>query len=237
MRTIPYVLVVAFLLASGCSRVTKTDLDALQSPNAILRKEAVVKIADRGLRVPLLDVVLDRDNEEKASRMIVEALRSGKESREMQLYMLAALPALDGHAEVATPIVLSKLKSDDLEIQDGAIRALAKMKHREAAAALVSLLEKKEKQYPVIWALGEIGDPGSIEVLNRLLASDDPYVRYNAHQALAKIGASPKANALSSDSKKKLWLTMGKIPFQKYQTAMANLLSRIGGSKRSQPGT
>jgi HEAT repeat protein len=53
--------------------------------------------------------------------------------------------------------------------------------------ALVQLLEKETNKYPIIWALGEIGDKSAVPALNRLLASGDKYMRYNANKALSKI--------------------------------------------------
>ncbi len=232
MKAVFPVLAMILLLGSGCSGVTNADLEALESSNAILRKDAVIKIGEgRGLRIPFLDGVSGRGNERKASKIMAAALRDGKESHEMQLDMLEALAALDGYAAAPISVVLSKLNGEDPDMQEHAIHVLAKMKREEATPALIRLLEAKENPYSVIWALGEIGDHRSIDVLNRLLAHDDQYVRYNAYEALAKIGPPKKAAAPSLNAKKDFLLTFGRAPFYIYQKAMTNLFIWLGDIK------
>ena len=237
MKAVFPVLAMILLLGSGCSGVTNADLEALESSNAILRKDAVIKIGEgRGLRIPFLDGVLGRANERKASEVMASALRNGKESHEMQLDMLEALAALDRYAAAPISVVLSKLNGEDPDMQEHAIRVLAKMKREEATPALIRLLDVKEDPYSVIWALGEIGDHRSIDVLNRLLTSEDRYVRYNAHEALARIGPSKKATTPLWNPKDFL-LTFGREPFYRYQKAMTNLFGWLGDIKGAYAGT
>jgi tetratricopeptide (TPR) repeat protein len=83
--------------------------------------------------------------------------------------------------------LIEKLDEKQPRIRRKVIEVLAKSKSREALPALVKLLGEEKNKYVVIWALGEIGDPAAIPLLNRLLASADKYEKYNAHRALQNI--------------------------------------------------
>ncbi len=179
------------ILVSGCTTVTEQDLADLQSPNAIVKKEAVDRISKGpGFPFNLMGPFVSKENEKKAVTIMVELLRSGKGSKDAKLSILKALGELGKRTEVPAAPLIEKLKDKDPHVRHWATEALGKTKNKKALPALVKLLEQQTDKYPVIWALGEIGDQGAIPHLDQLLASEDKYVTYNAYRALAKIGIS-----------------------------------------------
>jgi hypothetical protein len=95
--------------------------------------------------------------------------------------------------------------------------------------ALIKLPENERDEYPVIWALGEIGDQRAIPTLNRLLSSEDKYVRYNADGALAKIRTP---HQVEDNSNTRDLLDIGRMAFKKYQEAMRVVFQKIAGPKK-----
>jgi len=179
------------ILVSGCTTVTEGDLADLRSPNAIVKKEAVDRISrGPGFPLSLMGPFVSRDNEKKAVTIMVALLSSGMESKEATLSLLNALAELGQRSEVPAAPLIEKLKDKDPQIRHLAVEVLGKTKSREALPALVELLEQQTEKYPVIWAIGEIGDQEAIPHLDHLLASEDKYETYNAYRALAKIGTS-----------------------------------------------
>ena len=181
--------VMLFICLSGCTTVTEQDLADLQSRNAIVKKEAIDRIS-RGPGFPfnLMGSFVSRENEKKAVTILVELFRRGKESKDTELSILKAVGELGKRTGVPAAPLIEKLKDKDPRIRHQAIEALGKTKNKKALPALVKLLEQQTDKYPVIWALGEIGDQGAIPHLNQALASEDKYVTYNAYRALANIG-------------------------------------------------
>jgi hypothetical protein len=225
----------------GCATVTEQDLTDLQSTNAMVQKEAIVRIS-RGPNFPLslIDGFLSKGNETKAIAHMTALLQSGKGSKDMELTILAALGELGKRRQIPVPALIQKLKDKDPRIRIQAIETLAKTNDRTASAALARLLDEKVDQYPTIWALGEIGDRNSITALDRLLANDDPYVRYHARKALAKIGAGEEdadVSEPSENAKKKSLLETGRIVFRRYQDAMMVVFEKIRGVKKTWAGT
>lgn len=224
----------------GCSTVTEEDLAHLQSANAMVKKEAIVRIS-RGPSFPLslIDGFLSKGNETRAVTIMTALLQKGNEPKDVELNILAALGELGKRRQISVSPLTEKLKDEDPQIRAQAIEALAKTNNKGASAALVGLLDEKTDKYPIIWALGEIGDQGSIAALDRLLASEDKYVRYNARKALAKIGgdeAEMDSNH-SGNSNEKGLLEMGRMAFRRYQHAMMIVFEKIRGVKKSWAGT
>lgn len=219
----------------GCSTVSEQDLADLRSANAMVKKEAIVRIS-RGPTFPLslIDGFLSQENETEAVTIMAALLEEGNESKDVQLNILAALGELGKRRQIPVSALIEKLKDKDPQIHTQSIEALAKTKNKAASAALVRLLDEKTDKYPIIWALGEIGDPGSISALDRLLASEDKYVRYNARKALAKIEVvQPEIDSnLSGNSNTKGWLDIGRMAFRKYQHAMMVVFQTIRGLKK-----
>jgi HEAT repeat protein len=220
----------------GCSTVTEEELAHLQSANAMVKKEAILKIS-RGPSFPLslMDGFLRKGNETKAVTIMTALLQKGNESKDVELNILAALGELGKRRQLPVSALIEKLKDEDPQIRTQAIEALAKTNNKAASAALVRLLDEKTDQYPIIWALGEIGDQGSIAALDRLLASKDKYVRYNARKALAKIGVDESEidSNHSGNSNEKNLLEIARMAFRRYQHAMMIVFEKIRGVKKT----
>jgi HEAT repeat protein len=219
----------------GCAFITEQDLADLQSPNAIVKKDAIHRIS-AGRRSPLglMDRLLDRGNEKRAAAIMVGLLRSGKESKDTELDILKALGQLGKITEVPVSALIDKLKDKDPAIRAQTSEALGKIKDTKAAAALVKLLEEEPDNYAIIWALGEIGDQGAVPALNRLLGNEDKCVTYNAHRALAKIG---NPHAVEADPDNTGLLDIASTIFKKYQDIMMVVFGKIAGLNRAQPST
>jgi len=228
---------ITLMLLSGCSCVTEMDLADLKKPNAIVRQEAIERIASReGLEIPFIDRFLSRRNEQRAVRILVKLFQSCRKCKDTQLNVLSALGRLAEFTEVPVGLLIESLKYEDAEIRAGAIQTLAKARHKEALSALIEILGDDRDRYSVIWALGEIGDAKAVSRLNRLLASSDKYTRYNAYQALDRIGASEREKT-PAGSRKSVSVALGKTTFKKYKAAMAKLFKTIGGFKEAWAGT
>jgi len=224
----------------GCSSVTEQDLAHLQSANAMVKKEAIVRIS-RGPSFPmsLIDGFLSKGNETEAVYIMTELLQKGNESKDVELTILAALGELGKRRQIPVSALIEKLKDKDPRIRTQAVEALAKTNNGDASAALARLLDEKTDKYPIIWALGEIGDQVSVAVLDRLLASEDKYVRYNARKALARIGLDEEGidSNHSGNSNEKGLLEIGRMGFRRYQHAMMIVFEKIRGVKKSWAGT
>lgn len=174
---------------AACSNMTEKDLGNLESPNDIVKQEAIKKIAN-GEPYPLNLVNRFFYNgfvEKRAVEIMVGQLRDGKESEDIQLGILKALGELGQRTEVPVSPLVKRLRDENPRIRLQAVESLGKIRNPEAVPALIELLDIETNKYPIIWALGEIGDRTAVPALNRLLVSEDKYVRYNAGRALAKI--------------------------------------------------
>jgi HEAT repeat protein len=84
------------------------------------------------------------------------------------------------------------LKSESKTVRMGAIGALAEFKNdKEATKLLVNAAADESKAsdaYFAVQALAKQGAPETKEVIERLIKSQDPYVRMGAYQAVAIYG-------------------------------------------------
>jgi HEAT repeat protein len=83
-----------------------------------------------------------------------------------------------------------------------AVHLLGELKSARAVDALIPLLDDRNLDYNVAWALGEIGDPGAIAPLIAALDNRDALMRVSAIQALQKLKATeaiPQLRALLND--------------------------------------
>jgi hypothetical protein len=118
---------------------------------------------------------------------------------------------------------------------------LGKAKKSVASEALMRLLEKKgDHRSAVIWALGEIGDPKAIPVLDGLLSDQDEFVRYLARMALNKIGTGQGENGPENTAQVEGGPSLGNSAFgiakgalQGYQNMMRILFVQISGIKKA----
>jgi len=90
----------------------------------------------------------------------------------------------------AVVALLACLEDGNPRVARAAIDALGLLGDDRAVAPLMALLEGKE-QIPLnaIWALGELGDSRTLDLLTSLRSHEDPYVAWNAEQALEKLPA------------------------------------------------
>jgi hypothetical protein len=217
----------------GCATVSEEDLVDLQSPNAIVKQEAIQRISqEQSFPASLMYDLASNENEKNAIAIMVESLRRGRESKDVQLNILTALGELSKRTQVPVSPLIEKLKDEDPDIRTQAIEALARTQSKEASTALVKLLEEDAHKYAIIWAIGEIGDKGAIPTLNRLLASEDKYVRHNASRALAKMGSDQEEIDSSSDNSG--IFDLGRNAFKKYQGMMIAVFRKIRDIKGAQ---
>lgn len=185
---LPFLGVILSLLIPACSPITEGDLANLRSPNDAVKMEAIQKFSRReGFPLSLLGRHLNQKTERKAVPIMVELLRSGNESEDIQLSILKAMGELGKRTQVSASSLIEKLRDGNPRIRLTAVESLGKIRDETAVPALIRLLDTETEKYPIIWALGEIGDKRAVPALNQLLASQDKYTRYNTDKALRKI--------------------------------------------------
>ncbi len=92
--------------------------------------------------------------------------------------------------EQAVVAILACLEDSNPRVGRAAIDALGVLGDERAVAPLMELVERRENiPLNAIWALGELGDSRTLDLLSRLRSHDDPYVAWNAEQALEKLPA------------------------------------------------
>lgn len=183
-----FIGVMLSLLIPACSPTTEEDLANLRSPNDTVKMETIRKFSRReGFPFSLLGRHLDQNTDRKAVAIMVELLRSGNESEDVQLGILRAMGELGKRTQVPVSPLIQKLGDGNPRIRLTAVESLGKIRDKTAVPALVRLLDTETEKYPIIWALGEIADKRAVPALNQLLGSPDKYARYNANKALKKI--------------------------------------------------
>lgn len=101
----------------------------------------------------------------------------------------------DMRATEATPVLIERLmmRTTDIGMKQLIIASLGKIGDSRAVQPLIHLLQRDlddETRGTAIFALGELGAPEALEVLEHIEATtDDPMVRRVANQARAKIQA------------------------------------------------
>ena len=153
----------------GSSDESSVSLEDLKSNNVLLQIRAIEYAASSRAKSAVPD--------------IVELL--GSPFEDVRLASILALRDLGGGD--AVPALVERLDDESLEVRRAAVTALGQMGMPEAVPYLTRFLVDDDLELAVIWALGNIGDSSSIPVLNRLQSSEDPYVRYNASKALARM--------------------------------------------------
>lgn len=220
---------------SSCSTTSDTDLVDLQSPNAIVKQEAIQRIPkEPPFPLSLVNRFFERNETEKAVAIMVGLLREGKETQDTERLIVRTLGRLSWRTEVSMGPLIQMLEYKGPGVRDEVVEALGRSKNKQALTALLKILDKEPSNYPLIWAVGEIGDQRAVPYLNRLLMSENQYVRYNAHQALAKIGKNQgEEKSYKTNSDTRSLLDVGRAAFKKYQDAMMAVFRNIAGVKRA----
>ncbi len=126
--------------------------------------------------------------------VVIEALIAALDdpSEQVRLNAIGSLIALEGVE--AVPRLAELITTDPSErVRRESIDALGRLEDPRGVQPLVALLEATEDTQPplnAIWAAGRLGDMAALPVLTRLRDSRDPYVSYNANQALRRVRPS-----------------------------------------------
>jgi HEAT repeat protein len=169
-------------LLAACGPTEDSISVGLQSPNPAVRED-MVKIA-RNVDSPVVVSALIDVLDDPAPDIRREAIDS-----------LVNIGSTD-----AVPALIERLKDEDDFVQRAAVDALGTLGDPRATEALAGYLEERLEQSRVpastvtiplnaIWALGNIADPGGLEILAKLRDNPDPYVAYNANWALRQLKA------------------------------------------------
>ena len=161
------------LLLIACGPEPDVVLNGLSSPNPTIR-EGVVKVArnidDPAVTQALIDALDDPS----------VTVRSGAAE---------SLGLQDAVSSVQD--LLGLLDDSEALVQRAAIDALGQIAHPDATLPLIAYVEAQETPpLNALWALGEIGDRRSMDLLDRLRSHEDPYVSFNADRALQKLPMS-----------------------------------------------
>lgn len=158
------------LLACG-----ETDNSAiladLGSPNPAVREDAVIEAASH-------------DEAE-----VTEALERMLRDPDPRI-RLAAVESLDKHdSPSSVRPLMERVLDPDADVSRAAIDTLARTGDPVAAPAIMAAISRHYVDPPLnaVWALGQLGDRDAIVLLARLRAHSDPWVRYNATEALREI--------------------------------------------------
>ena len=157
------------LLLAGCGLSDEDIARNLKSPNPVVREDTAKIAKNYG--------------SDAVNKSLIAALDDPSPVvRKNAVDSLASLEAKEAAPRLAE-LLGSETDPDTLrEIVD----ALGRLQDPNTAPALIDWLTARESDPPLnaIWALGNIGDPRSLELLSRLRNSSDPIVAYNATAAL-----------------------------------------------------
>lgn len=88
----------------------------------------------------------------------------------------------------AAPAVIAQIADLDEAVALAAIEAAGALRDPRAAEPLMACMGRTNVDLAALWALGRLRDPRAVPALSAYLTNDDVYVRYNAAQALKRIG-------------------------------------------------
>ena len=231
------VILLILVLSAGCSLVEEKDLAGLESGSLFDRRQVIEAIGQS--RIPTFfpfEPFIETTRAKRAAITITQLLQEGDENREMQLSMLAAIEKLAHCVQVPARGVIEKLDHEDAGVRAKAVQVLAGIDGEEVTPALLKALQREKHNYSVIWALGERGDDRAIPELNRLLASEDQYVSYNAYRALEKIAAKAGKRKALSGSGTQVFPAIKEATLGRYKKAMRGILNEIVGFKKARAG-
>ncbi|MCK6503148.1 HEAT repeat domain-containing protein [Myxococcota bacterium] len=161
------------LLVLGCGPGADTVAQQLSSDNPAVREDTARRARNF--------------NDPAVVQALIAALDDP--SDKVRLYSVESLILLE--AKEAVPRLSEVMVTDSSEeVRREAIDALGRLEDPRAVPALVALLEQTADDKPplnAIWAVGVLGDQQALPVLSRLRDNKDPYVAYNANQALRRL--------------------------------------------------
>ena len=169
---------ILLLAALGCGPSSNDVVQNLSSANPVVRQDTA-KIARN---VGSADV----------ENALVGVLDDGEAM--VRLNAVESLIELD--AIGAVPALIARLESEtNPAVRRAVVDALGRLGDPSAVPVLIEALERRMDAPPldVIWALGALEDSRALDVLTRLRASDDTYVRWNVDQALRNLRPAPQA--------------------------------------------
>lgn len=171
----------AMMLA--CGPETDTVIIGLNNTNPAVRQD-MVKLARNNDDPRVVDALLIAltDSESVIRLSAVESLAQLQDAR-------------------AVPALIERLSDPHDKVQRAAVDALGKLRDPQTTEPLMAYVrDRTGDRIPLnaLWALGNIGDNRAMELLSELRTHTDPYVAYNAHQALRSL--KPSATPASSDS-------------------------------------
>jgi len=139
----------------------------------------------------------------------------------------------------AIPALVAALDSGDRVQREYVVAALGTLQAADQVEALAGVLRDRTfpRRYVAAWALGEIGQPGSLPALIAALADDDPAVRRYATRALIKFNREAVAPLLAAlpqadgEAEAAMIRALGDIADAR---ALPALLERSGGAHRAE---
>jgi len=105
------------------------------------------------------------------------------------------LNAIDSLVELearsAVPALMEVVQNDSSDVvKREAVDALGELKDPQAVPVLIAYIEERKAERPplnAIWALGFLEDVRALPILSELRDHPDPYVAWNANQALRNL--------------------------------------------------
>ena len=172
-----------FSLLLACGPDPKVVATGLSSPNPAVRSDMLDlarKVVD-----PQVSAALVAGLSDPSPALRVKALEALAEQGDLSV----------------VPQVAESLSDPEHSVQVAAAETLGQLADPAGAQPLIDWLSEQERpELNGIWALGEIGDPVAIPLLARLVDHRDPYVAYNAGQALREIGDAPAAQVSAPET-------------------------------------
>jgi HEAT repeat protein len=94
------------------------------------------------------------------------------------------IEALVRHGSATVELLIGQLKAEDLEVRRSAVVALGRIGDSSATGPLVKMLSEETLAIDVAHALAQIGDPGAVDGLLKLIGNSDASVRQAVVSAL-----------------------------------------------------
>lgn len=157
-------------ILAGCGPSSDDIARNLSSPNPAIREDTA-KIA-KNFGSDEVEAALAAALEDPSEKVRLNAIESL-----VELEATSAVPALmDVVATDASDVVKRE-----------AVDALGRLKDKRAVPVIIAYVEQRKAERPPlngIWALGFLEDQAAMPILSELRAHPDPYVAWNANEAL-----------------------------------------------------